>query len=159
VRKRTFIGALLLCAVSALLGGTVLRDQVASARSAAQSVLVSNPPSQPVPVQEQGTVTAAPGPASQHRRVLVEYFQSSGCNGCVVSFQPIKASMILLEGDLSNEAIVELSGGGKILFGLHLDPNEHLVIPLSQSVTVDKLEITHCFGSIQCFAEVTVAGS
>src|SRR6266545_3074443 len=55
--RRAIVGSILLVAVAMILGGTVFRDQVANARSLAQSVVVTNPPSQPVPVHEQGTVS------------------------------------------------------------------------------------------------------
>jgi hypothetical protein len=56
MRRRAIIGALLLIGVGVVLGGTVLRDQVASARSLAQSVIVSNTSANPVPVTAAGTL-------------------------------------------------------------------------------------------------------
>ena len=52
--QRVIIGALLIV-LGAFLGGTFLRDQVASARSLANAVIVANGPAQPVPVRERGT--------------------------------------------------------------------------------------------------------
>ena len=53
MRHRNIIGALILVCVGVLLGGTVLRSQVANAKSFAQSIVVSNTPAQAVPVREQ----------------------------------------------------------------------------------------------------------
>ena len=47
--------ALLLIVLSAVLGATVLRDQIATAASPFQSVIVGNTADNPVPVKQQGT--------------------------------------------------------------------------------------------------------
>jgi hypothetical protein len=57
MRRQAIIGALVLIGLGVVLGGTVLRDQVASARSLAQSVVVSNTSAQAVPVREQNLDT------------------------------------------------------------------------------------------------------
>jgi hypothetical protein len=56
MRAQTIIGAVVFISVGVLLGGTVLRGQVADAKSLAQAVVVSNTPAQAVPVH--------PAPAS-----------------------------------------------------------------------------------------------
>jgi hypothetical protein len=53
MRRRTMIGAFLLVGLGALLGTTVLRDDIAQATGLAQSVTVNNTAANPVPVQEQ----------------------------------------------------------------------------------------------------------
>ncbi|SRR6266496_3376713 len=58
MRKRAVVGALLLVVVAMVLGGTVFRDQLASARSLAQDVTINNTPAQPVPVREQDLDTS-----------------------------------------------------------------------------------------------------
>jgi hypothetical protein len=60
MRRRAIICGLLLVAVVVALGATVFSGQVANARSLAQAVFVSNTPSQPVPVHEQGTAPVDP---------------------------------------------------------------------------------------------------
>ena len=50
MRRKAIFGALLLIALGVLLGGTVFRDQIANAKSLAQSVFVSNTSANPVPV-------------------------------------------------------------------------------------------------------------
>lgn len=53
--RRALIPTVLLVLLSVVLGATVLREPLASAKTLAQSVVVSNMPDQPVPVHEQGT--------------------------------------------------------------------------------------------------------
>jgi hypothetical protein len=54
MRKRAFIGALLLVGVGVVLGATVFRADIAQATGLAQSVTVTNTP---LPVHEQGTAS------------------------------------------------------------------------------------------------------
>lgn len=53
--NRAVIGALALVVVSAILGATVFREQVARAAPPITSVFVTNDASQPVPVRQEGT--------------------------------------------------------------------------------------------------------
>ncbi len=57
MRRRVLIGALLLVGVGVVLGATVFRTDIAQATGLAQSVTVANTPSNPVPVQQQGTAS------------------------------------------------------------------------------------------------------
>jgi hypothetical protein len=54
MRRRAFIGALLLVGVGVVLGSTVFRADIAQATGLAQSVTVTNTP---LPVHEQGTAS------------------------------------------------------------------------------------------------------
>jgi hypothetical protein len=55
MRRMSVIGALLLVCVGVVLGTTIFRDDIAQATGLAQSVTIANTPSNPVPVQQQGT--------------------------------------------------------------------------------------------------------
>lgn len=53
MRRKGFVGALLLVCVGVILGTTVFRDDIAQATGLAQGVVVTNTASQAVPVREQ----------------------------------------------------------------------------------------------------------
>jgi hypothetical protein len=59
MRRQATTGALLLIAVGVVLGSTVFRSDIAQATGLAQSVVVSNTASNPVPVHEQGTASVS----------------------------------------------------------------------------------------------------
>src|SRR5215831_19740731 len=101
MRRRASIGALLLIGVGVVLGGTVLRDQVASARSLAQSVIVSNTSANPVPVtaastlpvHEQGTVAVQSG--NEEVSITKSYSDPSGFCGGDLYTVPTGKSLVI----------------------------------------------------------------
>jgi hypothetical protein len=156
MRKRAIIGALLLVGVGVFLGGTVLRDQVASARTLAQDVFVNNTAANPVPVQEQGTVSVAPQVATRVGRCSAFEDELKVC-----TFDPpIQASLITirpLSETIGVRNVIFRTAGGEELNFFSLEPLENVVLPLPQPLIIQSVKLFSLHPDID--AEVNVVGS
>lgn len=94
MRRRAIIGALVLIVVGVFLGGTLLQDQIASARALAQSVIVSNTPANPVPVTV-GNLPAVQNVAVQAPELWGKRVSLAGTNPAVFICPPAGKKFIV----------------------------------------------------------------
>jgi hypothetical protein len=161
--RKAIIGALLLIALGALLGGTVLRDQVASAKTLAQSVFVSNTSANPVPVSDGRTqisffaseTTGSPGecdglniytvpPGKQFVAEFMSFIMITGLNATADTATLFGSNGLLASFALSKATAGRWAGSQSI----------HLVYPSGTTLGFN----TQPEGATDCGGGITVGG-
>jgi hypothetical protein len=147
--KRLRKWTVVLLATAALVTIVVLATGSGAAIAAkVDSVFVTNTASNPVPVAQQE--------ATKNTHGVLEYFNTGESR----TFSSIRASLIDIQGDTFGSRVdVFLKSGGNIVLSLSLQPSERVVLPLPQLLTVDEIDLSSCFGSIQCFTTYNIVGS
>lgn len=155
--RKTIGAAIVLVLGGMVLGGTVLRDQVAQAAAAVMQVNVVNPPTSPVPVRQQGTadvnvtntadvhvanssLTVAPPAAvtGGGQRLQVDASQTVNLGGALT------ASAVVVQFRNGATEIIFRRNGGMVARFPGPGP---LVLPLSQPISFDAVQCSGPDGS------------
>ena len=145
MRRQAVIGALVLACVGVALGATLSRSDIAHATGLDPTVANSDGK----PVRSKSS-----GPNS--RSLTLEYFNGADDE----KFTPIKASALTIQGDtFGSTTWLYLLSNGRLVSYFYLQPSERVVLSLPKPIKVDEVNLTNCFGSIQCFAQVNLIGS
>jgi hypothetical protein len=130
-----------------VLGATLLRSEIAHVTGITQDVKGANSDGRPVKSKSS---------TPNSRVLLLEYLDGADDE----KFAPIRANLITIQGDTlgRTEWLYLYSEGQQVSFFI-LEPSERVVLPLSKPLKVDEVNLSVCFGSSQCFAQVNIIGS
>jgi hypothetical protein len=147
VRRRASIGALLLVCFGVVLGATIFRSGIAHATGSAQ---------RPTVAKADGKPEKSKSSTPNSRILVLEY--DNGADDEKIA--PIRANLITVQGDIFGSSVwLNIKGDGQEIMFFELQPSERVVLPLPKSVKIDEVDLSTCFGSIQCFAQVNIIGS
>ncbi len=112
MRRGAVLGAVGLLLLGMLLGGTVLHAGISNASSAARSVLISNKPTQPVPVAGRVSVIRSPQDYAPYEKTIF-FNQDVACTefACDIRFPSVPAGKRLVVTYASAQYGLRTAGG------------------------------------------------
>jgi len=145
--RRVSIGALLLVCFGVIFGATIFRSGIAHATGSAQ---------RPTVAKADGRPMKSKSSTSNSRVLVLEY--DNGADDEKIA--PIRANLITVQGDTFGRTVwLNLNSEGHEIMFFELQPSERVVLPPPKPVNIDEVNLSVCFGSIQCFAQVNIIGS
>jgi hypothetical protein len=146
MRRKEILGALLVIVLGVALGATLFRSEIASATGLTQRVRAAGSDGKPVKSRSS---------TPNSRTLTLEYFNGQDDE----KFTSIKANLITVQGDtFGSTTWLFLLSQDQVVMYFYLQPSERVVLPLPKPVKIDEVNLTNCFGSIQCFAQVNLIG-